>query len=98
MITRVSMLTVMEKHNGNWFTEGAMSFFDSVIEPYAYSVGDSFFFVSSERCRPNKRRWSIRKQHEGMIRTHGDFQAYASLKAANKALNAVLDEELLKQG
>ena len=83
-----------ENHQRHWFSEGALSFFNSTIEPKVYS---GCVFVTSES--PNtlhflghdeQRRWSVRiALDNGAIETYGEFRWYNSLSHAQLAAENV---------
>jgi hypothetical protein len=82
-----------------WFDKGAMQFFSSRVE---YVTDDERYFISSEQYlateyakeylggTDGERRYTIRiVDSSGQIHTRGDFQAYASVQEACKALAEV---------
>jgi len=83
--------TMNEHHQRFFFSEGAMAFFNSRIEPKVYS---GCVFVTSEspqQLHPlgrtdDQRRWSVRiALDNGAIETFGDFCWYKSLSDAQLA-------------
>jgi hypothetical protein len=69
-----------------WFSEGAMSFFNTKIESEPSEKG--FFITSEYMDEPNKKRYSIRffDQETSKVETIGDFRAYETLKEAKGVL------------
>jgi hypothetical protein len=85
-------LTIAEMKRRNaaqgqyWFSEGAMSFFNTKIECEPSEKG--CFITSEYMDDPNKKRYSIRcfDQKTNTVETIGEFRKYETLKEAKGAL------------
>lgn len=68
-----------------FFSQGALSFFKSVIYPEVYAVGPGYLFVTSEQREEGPRRYTIRgwepTEPEEII-TVSDFGYHKSLEEA----------------
>lgn len=82
-----SIENIKRFHKGHWFTPNTMRFFKSKVYPTVIFQNGKYWFISSERNYPQPRRYTIRNMTpDGAIDTHGEFQAYASKKQAERAL------------
>ena len=65
-----------------WFSEGAMSFFNTKIESEPSEKG--YFITSEYMDDPSKKRYTIRlfDQKTDKVETVGDFRKYDTLKEA----------------
>ena len=86
----VSIQRVKARHP-EWFSEGAMSFFNSTIHTDAFRAGVALLFVSSERSNYlSPAQFSIRQEKDGRITTIGaGFQGYKSLEEAMDAVKTI---------
>lgn len=77
-----------------WFSKSAMQFFQSVLHTGGYRVGDSIYFVTSEKCLDEPRRWTVRVMDwtTGDITNIGEFQQYATLEEALTAMKNTIKE------
>ena len=79
----MTIAEIKRQHVGHFFDKGALRFFNSTV------CGKIFgrYFVTSERfdCNSPKFYTVRRLEEDGNIETIGDFQGYASLRAAQKA-------------
>ena len=87
-----SMADVRARHRGHWFDAETMRFFRCRVGSYGYTGdgGATVYFVSSEQFvwlgHVAPRRYSVRVcDADGDIDTAGEFQAYASRGAADRA-------------
>ena len=72
---------------GCWFDRSSMRFFKSRIETGIVKSGECARFISSEQGPDGRRAYTIREaQPNGDIDTVGEFQGYATLKAARAAI------------
>ena len=74
----------------HWFEPTSMRFFRSRVSNKVYG---GHYFISSERYDDNSPRlFSIRKAaDDGSISTVGEFQKYKTRRAAEIAINDILD-------
>lgn len=93
------MSAVRRKHNGHWFDPDSMRFFRSRVGEVAYEAADGRrYFVSSERFMPSRgpaapRNYTVRVQSTtGDIDTVGEFQGYATRRAADKEAQRLAKE------
>ncbi len=80
--------------DGDWFSDGALSFFKTKLPEVAYELdGGGIYFITGEVGPSGVRKYSIRRQlHNGRIETIGDFYKYDTLaqaRAALKSINAI---------
>ena len=84
----------------HFFEPGTMRFFASrVLDRVHYGADGVFFFVTSEQFVPSSgpahaRRYTVRKWSESepsSVDTVGEFQQYATGRAANKAAAELAD-------
>lgn len=70
-----------------WSDDGAMAFFDTILDGEAYQRDDGYtFFVTGEQYDNWGLLWTVRKQSvEGSIDTVGDFQKYGTKEEARAA-------------
>lgn len=103
MYHKFSRLSELEayslSHKFTWFKRDTMQFFSSKLYGTPMSANSEDvsrwnYFISSEmtsRGLSEGRRYTIRRMDEsGDIETIGDFQQYATLSLARKALKALL--------
>lgn len=70
-----------EAIGNHWFSEGAMAFFNSVIETEL--IGRRYFVTSERMELSHPKQYTIREACEdGTIETVGDFQEFDSLDEA----------------
>jgi hypothetical protein len=81
-----TMVEIERTHNGHWFDRATMRFFSSRLpDPYSTPIGGRYF-ISSERNDTQPRLFTIREAlSNGEIETVGEFQGFATRKAAEKA-------------
>ncbi len=78
---------VKRYHSGYFFTPEAMRFFRSKVYETTATLGDLTYFITSEKCPTDKRRYTIRTMSRtGSIALFSAFEAYSSKKQAEKAL------------
>ncbi len=79
-----------ERSGGHYFEASTMRFFNSRVLDGVY---DGRYFVTSERCDwggDYTRTYSLREAlPSGRVETVGDFQEYATARAARKAAEAI---------
>lgn len=84
----------------HFFEPGTMRFFSSrVLDRVHYGADGVFFFVTSEQFVPSSgpahaRRYTVRKWdrlNPSQVETMGEFQQYATGRAANKAAAELAD-------
>ena len=88
MYDYVDMKQVVKAHTRFFFSEGALTFFDSILDTEAYRRDDgNTYFVTGERYDPSiDHLWTVRVQHpDGDIDTVGDFQKYGTKDQARLA-------------
>ena len=75
MFKNISEVKQANEDIGNyWFSDNAMSFFESVVESDLITLDDIQYFISSEQPPYGKRFYSIRIVNEdGSIATLGKF-------------------------
>lgn len=76
---------------GHWFEPATMRFFSSHVSGEVYPFPGGATFVSSERYDARSpRRYTVRVAtvDGGHVGTVGEFQGYATLRAARKAAQA----------
>lgn len=90
MFHYIDMQTVVKRHKGHWFSDGAMAFFDTILDSEAYQRDDgNTFFVTGEQYENLGHLWTVRKQNPtGAIDTVGDFQKYGTKEEARTAAKA----------
>ena len=104
MTTRTVKLSTIKARNKkagrHFFSEGTMSFFASWLhnDGVEDSEGNVYFVTSEQfvpsRGRPDPRKYTVRVQSpDGDVSTHGEFQAYATLGAAEDAARAAAAAE-----
>lgn len=94
----------VEAAHGHFFEPATLRFFRSRVHSPVYSSGQSgqaspHFFVTSEefvdsRGRSHGRRYTVRtwcESEPGSVDTVGEFQQYATAKAANQAASGWAD-------
>lgn len=86
MVYEIATSVIEEKHDGYFFSEGAMRFLKSRISAIAYKTqdGTKAFFVTSEKCCTEPRLYSVRVFDFATlgVNTVGEFQEYKSRSAA----------------
>ena len=78
-----------------WFSDGAMSFFNTVLYDKVYQENSSpVYFITSEVNPSNVKAFSIRKLNKetGTIDTIGKFHSYESYEDAEKEIYRLLAE------
>jgi len=74
---------------GHFFQPDTMRFFKSRIKDRVYGGN---MFITSERGPSGPRVFTVRKiTKAGHIKTHGDFQKYATAAAAERAIARIMD-------
>lgn len=72
----------------HFFSRSTMRFFNSLV--YAGALEGGRYFITSERYAEEARRYTIRVANEqGHVDTVGEFQQYATLNQAKRALKAL---------
>lgn len=87
LVSTYQLSRINEQHGGKWFCESNIKFHRSRISQYAFVGVGGTFFVSSERSYDGERRYSVREACDGgkVIRTYGEYQAYATRARAEYA-------------
>lgn len=71
----------------HWFDPATIRFFDS---KYSSELVEGRWFWSSEKAPDEPRRYTVREvAPEGRVSTVGEFQAYATREAAQRAIRAL---------
>ena len=87
---------------GHWFDRDSIQMFGTIFESDPDLIGDEYYFITSEQdCsgEPHRsawegqRRYTIRAEHEGRIRTVGTFGLYDTLEQAQRALRNIEGDE-----
>ena len=80
MYDYIDMKSVVKRHKGHWFSDGAMAFFDTILDGEAYQRDDGYtYFVTGEQFENLGRLWTVRVQDaEGNVNTVGTFQKYGT--------------------
>ncbi len=90
-MTKFKTMQQVRQAHPKFFSKGAMSFFNSVIETDL--IGGTYF-VTSERYKYDApKEYTIRKvaRHRAM-RKEGLFQQYKTLKDAEKVVNELVEK------
>lgn len=91
MFHYIDMQTAIKRHKGHWFSDGAMAFFDTILDSEAYQRDDgNTYFVTGERYEDDfVTLWTVRVQYpDGSIDTVGDFQKYGTKEEARSVAKA----------
>lgn len=79
------IISANERNRGNFFSEKTMRFWGCRVS--AEVVGGCYFVTSERDFSNTQRLYTIRKANaDGTIDTVGDFQAYATLEQAKRAM------------
>lgn len=93
-MTIAKIAKALKAAGGHFFDKDTMGFFSSrVVERVWYGADDVYIFVTSEQFVPSSgpahaRRYTVRTWREsepGSVDTVGEFQQYATARAASKA-------------
>tara|TARA_R110000868_G_C10972548_1_gene770440 strand:- start:27963 stop:28337 length:375 start_codon:yes stop_codon:yes gene_type:complete len=100
----VSIEIIKIRHSKMWFSEGAMNFFDTVLDDNAFfnrSASHAYFVTSEAYDKKSPRKFTIRKvsklNSDCEISTHSKFQEYNSLDEAYDVIYHLLIEEMENQ-
>lgn len=91
--TSTDAIAYLNEHIGHyWFSKETLRFFKSKIYGPVYGTEyGRFLFISSEKRDDERRKFTIREMEpDGSIETVGEFQAYGTYKAAEKAIRELL--------
>lgn len=86
------MIDLNKRHGGHWFDADTMRFFRSRVlgggcDEEGYFVSSEKFVTYYPRYHEEPRRYTVRRiDDEGHVTEVGEFQAYATARAARRAI------------
>jgi hypothetical protein len=86
MIEARPIEAVMREHKGHFFDAETIRLFNSRIHFRAWKLGDTYYFITSEKHRDMPRGWTVRSQTNGHIESVSKFQEFDSIKKAQQYL------------
>lgn len=92
MIEARPIEAVVREHKGHFFDESALRFFKSRIHFRAWKLGDTYYFITSEKHRDEPRGWTVRSQTNGQVESVSEFQQFDSIKKAQQYLRDYLSQ------
>lgn len=102
MTTFMAMAIRNRARGGHWFEHDSMELFGTRFESDPDLIGDEYYFITSEQDRsgdPSRsawegvRRYTIRAEYKGRIRTVGEFGEFETLSEAQEALRNIEGED-----
>lgn len=75
---------------GDWFSDGALKFFNTKLPEVAYELSCGGIYFITREVGPSGPRYSVRRQlHNGKIDTIGEFYKHKTRQAARAAIKQI---------